>query len=132
MKNVDNLLFSQTFSDVRNIMAAPLNSSYCSAIFRTVIMSVTLTAQLENDCNHGIPSVRVIGVRCAAPMAHMARTVRTTAVIVLTASVMLLLENACVTRDFMGPSKSQDTSHSPKLLFMPLAALQYTKYKQIS
>lgn len=52
----------------------------------------------------------VIGVRCAAPTARTARTVRTTAATVLTAFATLSPESACVTRDFMEPSESQDTS----------------------
>lgn len=44
-------------------------------------------------------------------MARMARTVRTTAVTVSTASAMLSPESACVTRGFMAPSKSKHTSY---------------------
>lgn len=49
----------------------------------------------------------VIGVKCAAPMAHMARTARTIAGTVLTGSAMLSQENACVTLAFMAPSRSR-------------------------
>lgn len=50
----------------------------------------------------------VAGVRCAVPMARMARTVKTTVVTVLMASAMLSPESAFVTQAFMAPSKSHD------------------------
>lgn len=71
----------------------------------------------------------VIGVTCAAPMAHMARTVKTTAVIVLMASVMLLPESASVTPGFMAHSKLNDTSKIKTALFIPLTAVQYAVAK---
>lgn len=49
----------------------------------------------------------VIGVKCAAPMAHMARTARTIAATVLTGSAMLSQESACATLAFMAPSRSR-------------------------
>lgn len=48
------------------------------------------------------------GVRCVAPTALMARTARTTAVTVSTASAMLSQGSACVTLDFMASSKSKN------------------------
>lgn len=67
-----------------------------------------LRVKMVTTVSPSMASVRTVtlaglgtGVRCAAPMAHMARTVKTTAVIVLMASVMLLPESASVTPGFM-------------------------------
>lgn len=46
-----------------------------------------------------------VGVKCAAPMARTARTARTIAATVLTASATLSPESACATLAFMAPSK---------------------------
>lgn len=88
------------------LVAAPLTSSYRNAVFHAAIMidsprqafkMIAITAFL----------LCVIGVKCAAPMAHMARTARTIAGTVLMGSAMLSQESACVTLAFTAPSRSR-------------------------
>lgn len=99
------LVESYNFKGNKNNMAAPLTSGYCDTFFphRDNVWLTLLSLEMTVItaflwC--------VIGARCAAPMALMERTVRTTAVTVLTACAMLSQESACVTQGFMAPSKS--------------------------
>lgn len=60
-----------------------------------------------------------LGVRCVVPTELMGITVRMTAATVLTASVTLPPESACVTQDFTGHSKSREWNPHQNILYAP-------------